>query len=74
MSEVDKRNRLDETIFSYRSLKDGRILIFWHGKPVKTLAGVDAQKFPARIAGLDAKAAQLVMAKVTGNFKHGNER
>jgi len=28
----------------------------------------------AKIANLEHKEAQLVMAKITGNFKHGNER
>lgn len=74
MAEVDKRNRLDDEVFSYRRMKDGRILIFWHGKQVKTLAGAEAQKFLAKIEGLAPKQAQLVMAKLTGNFKRGNER
>jgi hypothetical protein len=38
------------------------------------LKGRRAQKFIAMIADLDGLAAQLVMAKITGNFKHGNER
>jgi hypothetical protein len=41
---------------------------------VKSLAGEAAQKFLKQIEGLEGKDAQLVMAKVTGNFKHGNER
>jgi hypothetical protein len=74
MADVDKRNRFDDEVFSYRMVKDGRVLIFWYGKQVKRLAGAEAQKFLAKIDGLDAKAAQLVMAKLTGNFKRGNER
>lgn len=31
-------------------------------------------KFLQNIAHVDQKRAQLIMAKVTGNFKHGNER
>jgi hypothetical protein len=70
---IDKRNRLDEAVFSYRAGKD-KVLLFWNGKQVMTLKGKHAQKFLSKIADLDGKAAQLVMAKVTGNFKHGNER
>ena len=33
-----------------------------------------ARKFLAAINGLEGKPAQLVMAKITGNFKRGNER
>lgn len=69
MGEIDRRGVLDGEIFSYRALKDGKVLIYWYEKHVTTLAGRDAAKFLARIAGLDGKAAQLIMAKVTGNFK-----
>lgn len=74
MSEVDKRNRLDEEVFSYRLNQEGKVLLFWHGRQVKILKGKEAQKFLRRIEGLAHKEAQLVMAKVTGNFKRGNER
>jgi hypothetical protein len=71
---IDRRNRLDEEIFSYRVTKDGAAYIYWHGKQIMILKGKQAQKFIAKVADLDGKAAQLVMAKITGNFKHGNER
>ena len=74
MGEVDKRNRLDEDIFAYQATKDGTVHISWYGKRVMTLKGPQARKFLAKIADLEGKAAQLVMAKITGNFKHGNER
>ena len=70
---VDKRGRLDEEIFSYRESKD-KVFIFWYNKQVMILKGQQARKFIDKIAHLDGKAAQLVMAKITGNFKHGNER
>ncbi len=74
MSEVDKRNRLDEEVFSYRAMKDGKVFLYWYGKQVKILKGKEAEEFSAKIAGLNHKAAQLVMAKITGNFKRGNEK
>lgn len=74
MGEVDKRNRFDETVFDYTATKDGRVLITWYGKHVTTLKGEKARKFLAQVDGLDEREAQLVMAKVTGNFKRGNER
>ena len=72
MSKIDKRNKLDEEVFSFRQTKDGRVMLYWHDKHVKTLAPTEAQKFLKKISGLDGKDAQLVMAKITGNFKHGN--
>ena len=74
MAEIDKRNVLDDEIFTCRAAKDERVFIYWYGKHVKTLKGKEAQKFFDRMAGLDSKEAQLVMAKATGNFKRGNER
>jgi hypothetical protein len=74
MDEVDKRNRLDEDVFAYRETKDSTVHISWYGKRVITLKGPQARKFLAKIVDLEGKAAQLVMAKITGNFKHGNER
>jgi hypothetical protein len=74
MTEIDKRNKLDDEPFDYDITKDNRVLLYWNGKLVKTLAGRQAQKFISQIAGQEAKFVQLIMAKVTGNFKHGNEK
>ncbi len=74
MGEIDKRGKLDEETFSYQQTKDGRVLLYWYEKHIKTLAGKEAAKFNSRIEGLDGKDAQLVLAKFTGNFRRGNER
>jgi len=41
---------------------------------VTILRGEAAAKFMSRIRGLDGREAQHLMARVTGNFKRGNER
>lgn len=74
MHAEDRRNLLDEEIFAYRESKDGKVFISWNGKQVTILKDQAARKFLAAVAGLEGKAAQLVMAKITGNFKRGNER
>ena len=74
MSEIDKRNRLADEPFAYRVTKDGTIFIAWHGKTVTTLRGKAAERFLAAVHDLDDRAAQLLMAKATGHFKHGTER
>ncbi|MDF2485889.1 MAG: hypothetical protein K0R46_2057 [Herbinix sp.] len=74
MGDIDKRNRLDEEPFSYDVSKDKKVFISWKGKQVVILKGKESDKFLARIATSDLKEAQLIMAKVTGNFKHGNEK
>lgn len=74
MDAVDKRNVLANEIFTYQISKEKKVFISWSGKLVKVLKGEDAQKFLSKILGLDDQGVQLVMAKVTGNFKRGNER
>lgn len=71
---VDKRGRLEEEVFSYRISKDKKVFLYWNQKEIKILRGADSEKFLERIKDLTGVEAQLVMAKATGNFKHGNER
>ncbi|MCK1996629.1 hypothetical protein MPH47_05125 [Psychrobacillus psychrodurans] len=75
MDGIDKRNRLEENPFSYKISKDNTVFIEFHGKRVKILKGKEVEKFLKRIelAGND-KEVQLILAKITGNFKRGNER
>lgn len=74
MNNIDKRNRLKEECFSYRVSKDNKVFIFWYEKQVMILKGKESEKFLAKIGKADTMVAQLIMAKVTGNFKHGNEK
>jgi hypothetical protein len=74
MDQRDKRNRFDHEVFSYRATKDGKVFLFWQGKQVKVLKGMVAQKFLRDVVDVDQQGAQLMMAKITGNFKRGNER
>ncbi len=74
MGNVDKRNRLEAEIFSYRVAKDKKVFIFWNGKQVKILKGKESERFLAKIADADKLESQLIMAKITGNFKRGNEK
>lgn len=60
--------------FDYRATADGRVMIAWRGRTVTTLKGRAAKNFLVRIAALEDESAQLLMAKLTGNFKRGNER
>ena len=73
MDQRDKRNRFDHEVFSYRATKDGKVFLFWQGKQVKVLKGMVAQKFLRDVVDVDQQGAQLMMAKITGNFKRGNE-
>lgn len=71
---IDKRGKLDDEVFTYRVTKDKKVFISWHGKQVTVLSGKKAEDFITHIEGADGKDAQLIMAKATGHFKHGNEK
>ena len=73
-NKVDKKGILNTEIFTYKIAKDNKVFISWNGKQVITLSGSKANKFITDIDSLESKDAQLVMAKVTGHFKHGNEK
>lgn len=75
MEPMDKRNRLGDEPFSYRIAKNNTIFLDYLGKQVKMLKGNEAEKLLHKInAAKDSKEVQLILAKITGNFKRGNER
>ncbi len=65
---------MSDEIYTYRLSKDGKVFIYWHGKQVMILKNKEAERFIRRTENISADELQLVMAKVTGNFKRGNER
>ncbi|MBJ8103684.1 MULTISPECIES: hypothetical protein [Bacillus cereus group] len=75
MKKTDKRNRLDDMMFHYRVTKNDTVLIEYYGKQIMFLKGNEADKFSNKInRANNEKEKQLIMAKITGNFKRGNER
>ncbi|HZU86096.1 MAG TPA: hypothetical protein VFF78_01355 [Anaerolineaceae bacterium] len=74
MNPIDQRGKLQEDPFDYQITKERSVFISWHGKRVTILKGQAAEKFIAAIEHADAQSAQLLMARATGHFKHGNEQ
>ena len=76
MSEIDKRNRLSEEPFAYQITKKGTVVIDYEGKQIKIVKDREAVRLIARIKEVedDQTAVQLLLAKITGNFKRGNEK
>lgn len=72
--EHEDLGNLEDEPFALREGKGGKVFITWYGKPAAVLTGGKAAAFVSRVSGLDSHARQLAMAKVTGNFKRGNER
>ena len=71
----DQRDILfNEKPFSYKLVKDNKAQISYKGKMISILVGKDYNKL-VRVISLDnIYELQLFLAKVTGQFKHGNEK
>ncbi len=60
--------------FTYRLRKNGDVEILHRGRLASTLRGNDAEDFKQAVGAEQSADAQQLMARVTGNYKHGNER
>ncbi|RLE26208.1 MAG: hypothetical protein DRJ65_06030 [Acidobacteria bacterium] len=69
----EKRSGLEDFPFSFRATGQEKVLIYWRGEQVIILKGGKARGFLLKISNADAPEQQMVMAKITGNFKRGNE-
>lgn len=59
--------------FTFR-LTQGEYAIFHKGKKATTLRGNKAVDFGFDVAEMSFAEQQQLMARLTGNYKHGNER
>lgn len=64
----------DDLGFSWRLAPDGAILISFKGRVVTTLKKAKAADFLAEAEGASSGELQQLLARLTGQFKHGNER
>lgn len=60
--------------FTFHPNNRGEVRIYRHGRPVIVMRGRKAQEFLADIESFDETGQQQLMARATGNYKHGNER
>ncbi|SCY08440.1 hypothetical protein SAMN02787079_01025 [Lysinibacillus sp. TC-37] len=76
VSGIDKRNRLNEEPFTYQITKKGTIVIYYEGKQIKIVKENEAEHLLVKIHKVEGqtKEIQLLLAKITGNFKRGNEK
>lgn len=66
--------RLSDQPFTYTVRKDGSVDISHQSRSVMVVTGVDAARLARKLAGASAEEVQMALAKITGNFKRGNER
>jgi hypothetical protein len=60
--------------FTFRSRRGGEVQILHRGRLAATLRARDAEAFEAEVAGCTPADQQQLMARLTGNYRHGNER
>jgi hypothetical protein len=57
--------------FSFRVRKNGDVELLHHGRPAGVLRAAAAARF---LVDVEVEDPQELMARLTGNYKHGNER
>ena len=60
--------------FTFQSSKSGVVRISRNGREIMILRGDVAMAFIEDMGGATMLEEQQLMARVTGNYKHGNER
>jgi succinylglutamate desuccinylase len=64
----------DDLKFTHHVSKNGAVLIEHHGKLATTMRGSKATIFLAKMDKATFQQQQQLMARMTGNYKRGNER
>lgn len=64
---------LEDDPFTWRITKDGRVMVFRGGRQVAVVAGARADRLRTRLESAP-EAAQHALARVTGNYRRGNEQ
>ncbi|SEE30250.1 hypothetical protein [Jiangella alba] len=66
---------LDDDPYDYQVTKAGPVRVSRGGRVVATIGGRSADRLTAALdRAADERERQLLLAKATGNYKHGNER
>ncbi|HSK23207.1 MAG TPA: hypothetical protein VK906_08530 [Egicoccus sp.] len=64
---------LEDDPFGWRITRDGRVLVSRGGEQVAVVAGRQAQRLIPRLEE-GGDTAQHALARVTGNYRRGNEK
>ena len=60
--------------FGWRTTPDGKVFVSRGGRQIVVVAGARGAKLAAQLAVADEAAAQQLLARATGHYRHGNER
>ena len=68
-------SEIDEDLgFTFLITKQGLVMVYHHGKLATRLNGKKASQFECQMKTCTFSEQQQLMARVTGNYKHGNEK
>ncbi|SDC83286.1 hypothetical protein [Geotoga petraea] len=65
---------LSDYPFSYKLGKEGKVMIFYNDKQVKVINGKKSKSLIEKLELANEDEEQVILSKITGNFKRGNER
>jgi len=74
MKSINIRDQLVEHPFLYKITNSETIIIHRNNKQVAIIKGKESLKIQSKILNKSEQQIQLILAKITGNYKHGNER
>jgi len=74
MKNIYKRDQLIEHPFSYKITNSETIIIHRNNKQIAIIKGKESLKIQSKILHKSEQQIQLILAKITGNYKRGNER
>lgn len=74
VTDVDKRKRLEEDPFSFKFTKENKLIISRANKQIKIITGKHSTRFRKLSESASEEEIQLALAKLTGNYKRGNEK
>lgn len=60
--------------FSWKKGKNNKLFIYFNGKEVMVLKEQKAQKLLEELIDSSEEEEQYLLARITGNFKRGNEK
>jgi hypothetical protein len=70
---TDSRDKLISNPFSYKITKEHKMIISRNNKQIKIISGKIANDLLVKMNAKSEQDIQLILAKITGHYKHGNE-
>lgn len=65
--------KINDNTFSFKETQN-KVVIFWKNIQVMILKDAKSEEFLNKISNKNEDQVQLELAKITGNFKRGNEK